>query len=149
MAKLLVLNGPNLNLLGSREPGHYGTDKLDQINQRLVEQADAAGHQLETFQSNAEHELVDRVHRAGSEGIAWIVINPAAFTHTSVALRDALAGVSIPFIEVHLSNVHAREEFRRHSYFSDIASGVISGLGAHGYELALTAILRRLNEQQA
>ncbi len=149
MAKLLVLNGPNLNLLGSREPGHYGTDKLDQINQRLAEQAEAAGHQLETFQSNAEHELVDRVHRAGAEGIAWIIINPAAFTHTSVALRDALAGVSIPFIEVHLSNVHAREEFRRHSYFSDIASGVISGLGAHGYELALTAILRRLNEQQA
>ncbi len=149
MAKLLVLNGPNLNLLGSREPGHYGTDKLDQINQRLAEQAETAGHQLETFQSNAEHELVDRVHRAGAEGIAWIIINPAAFTHTSVALRDALAGVSIPFIEVHLSNVHAREEFRRHSYFSDIASGVISGLGAHGYELALTAILRRLTTQQA
>lgn len=149
MAKLLVLNGPNLNLLGSREPGHYGTDKLDQINQRLVEQAETAGHQLETFQSNAEHELVDRVHRAGAEGIAWIIINPAAFTHTSVALRDAMAGVAIPFIEVHLSNVHAREEFRRHSYFSDIASGVISGLGAHGYELALTAILHRLTTQQA
>lgn len=145
MAKLLVLNGPNLNLLGSREPGHYGTDKLEQINQRLTEQAEAAGHQLESFQSNAEHELVERIHRAASDGVAWIIINPAAFTHTSVAVRDALAGVAIPFIEVHLSNVHAREEFRRHSYFSDIASGVISGLGAHGYELALTAVLRRLS----
>jgi 3-dehydroquinate dehydratase II len=145
MAKLLVLNGPNLNLLGSREPGHYGTDNLDQINQRLTEQAETAGHQLDTFQSNAEHELVERIHRAASDGVAWIIINPAAFTHTSVAVRDALAGVAIPFIEVHLSNVHAREEFRRHSYFSDIASGVISGLGAQGYELALTAVLRRLS----
>jgi len=148
MAKLLVLNGPNLNLLGSREPGHYGTDKLEQINQRLVEQAEAAGHQLETFQSNAEHELVNRIHQAANDGINWIIINPAAFTHTSVAVRDALAGVAIPFIEVHLSNVHAREEFRRYSYFSDIASGVISGLGADGYELALTAILHRLTTQQ-
>lgn len=144
MAKLLVLNGPNLNLLGSREPGHYGTDKLEQINQRLVEQAEAAGHQLESFQSNAEHELVEHIHQAANNGVSWIIINPAAFTHTSVAIRDALAGVAIPFIEVHLSNVHGREEFRRHSYFSDIASGVISGLGAQGYELALTAILRRL-----
>ncbi len=149
MAKLLVLNGPNLNLLGNREPGHYGTDNLEQINQRLLEQADAAGHQLETFQSNAEHELVDRIHQAASDGVAWIIINPAAFTHTSVAVRDALAGVAIPFVEVHLSNVQAREEFRHHSYFSDIASGVISGLGAHGYELALAAILRRLTVQQA
>jgi 3-dehydroquinate dehydratase II len=145
MAKLLVLNGPNLNLLGSREPGHYGTDNLEQINQRLTEQAETAGHQLDTFQSNAEHELVERIHRAASDKVAWIIINPAAFTHTSVAVRDALAGVAIPFIEVHLSNVHAREEFRRHSYFSDIASGVISGLGAHGYELALAAVLRRLS----
>ncbi len=145
MAKLLVLNGPNLNLLGSREPGHYGTDNLEQINQRLTEQAETAGHQLDTFQSNAEHELVERIHRAASDKVAWIIINPAAFTHTSVAVRDALAGVAIPFIEVHLSNVHAREEFRRHSYFSDIASGVISGLGAQGYELALTAVLRRLS----
>lgn len=145
MAKLLVLNGPNLNLLGNREPDHYGTDNLEQINQRLTEQAEAAGYQLDTFQSNAEHELVERIHRAAGDDVAWIIINPAAFTHTSVAVRDALAGVAIPFIEVHLSNVHAREEFRRHSYLSDIASGVISGLGAHGYELALTAILRRLS----
>lgn len=145
MAKLLVLNGPNLNLLGNREPGHYGTDKLEQINQRLVEQAEAAGHQLTSFQSNAEHELVERIHQAANDDVSWIIINPAAFTHTSVAVRDALAGVAIPFIEVHLSNVHAREEFRRHSYFSDIASGVISGLGAQGYELALAAILRRLS----
>jgi 3-dehydroquinate dehydratase II len=145
MAKLLVLNGPNLNLLGSREPDHYGTDKLEQINQHLVEQAEAAGHQLESFQSNAEHELVEHIHQAANDGVSWIIINPAAFTHTSVAIRDALAGVAIPFIEVHLSNVHGREEFRRHPYFSDIASGVISGLGAQGYELALTAILRRLS----
>jgi 3-dehydroquinate dehydratase-2 len=145
MAKLLVLNGPNLNLLGIREPGHYGNDSLAQINEQLVAGAQAAGHQLESFQSNAEHELVERIHRAREEGVAWIIINPAAFTHTSVAVRDALAGVAIPFIEVHLSNVHAREEFRRHSYFSDIASGVISGLGAQGYELALAAVLRRLS----
>jgi len=145
MAKLLVLNGPNLNLLGVREPGHYGTDSLEQIDQRLKKEANNAGHELETFQSNAEHELVNRIHRARDEGVAWIIINPAAFTHTSVAVRDALAGVAIPFIEVHLSNVHAREEFRRHSYFSDIASGVISGLGAQGYELALAAVLRRLS----
>jgi 3-dehydroquinate dehydratase-2 len=144
MAKLLVLNGPNLNLLGIREPGHYGSDSLEQINQRLTEQAQSDGHQLECFQSNAEHELVEHIHSAHDEGVAFIIINPAAFTHTSVAIRDALAGVDIPFIEVHLSNVHAREDFRRHSYFSDIASGVISGLGAHGYELALAAAMRRL-----
>lgn len=146
MAKLLVLNGPNLNLLGTREPGHYGTDTLNSIDQRLTHQAEAAGHSLESFQSNAEHELVSRVHRAREENIAGIIINPAAFTHTSIALRDALAGVDIPFIEVHLSNVHAREAFRRHSYFSDIASGVISGLGPQGYELALAAMIRRLSE---
>ena len=146
MAKLLVLNGPNLNLLGTREPGHYGTDTLASINDRLKQQAEAAGHGLESFQSNAEHDLVERIHRAREEGIGWIIINPAAFTHTSVALRDALAGVAIPFIEVHLSNVHGREAFRRHSYFSDIASGVISGLGAQGYELALAAVIRRLSE---
>jgi len=146
MAKLLVLNGPNLNLLGTREPGHYGTDTLAAIDERLKQQAEQAGHSLESFQSNAEHELVARVHQAREEGIGWIIINPAAFTHTSVALRDALAGVAIPFIEVHLSNVHARETFRRHSYFSDIASGVISGLGAQGYELALAAVIRRLAE---
>lgn len=145
MAKLLVLNGPNLNLLGIREPGHYGRDDLATINQRLVERANRDGHRLENFQSNAEHELVERVHRAHAEKIDFIIINPAAFTHTSVALRDALSAVAIPFIEVHLSNVHAREPFRRHSYFSDIASGVISGLGAAGYELALEAALRRLS----
>ena len=145
MAKILALNGPNLNLLGIREPGHYGNDDLATINARLGEQAAAAGHQLESFQSNAEHELVDRIHRAREENIAWIIINPAAFTHTSVAIRDALAGVAIPFIEIHLSNVHAREMFRQQSYFSDIASGVISGLGAQGYELALAAVIHRLS----
>jgi len=146
MAQLLLLHGPNLNLLGTREPGHYGTDTLAAIDDRLRQQAEAAGHQLVSFQSNAEHELIQRVHQAREEGIAWIIINPAALTHTSVALRDALAGVAIPFIEIHLSNVHAREAFRRHSYFSDIASGVISGLGAQGYELALAAVIRRLSE---
>ncbi len=146
MSKLLVLNGPNLNLLGTREPGHYGTDTLASIDQRLTQQAEASGHSLESFQSNAEHELVERIHQAQEQGVTGIIINPAAFTHTSVALRDALAAVGIPFIEVHLSNVHARETFRRHSYFSDIASGVISGLGAQGYELALAALLNRLSE---
>ncbi len=146
MANILVLNGPNLNLLGIREPGHYGNDDLNSINARLLEQAEAAGHKFHTFQSNAEHELVDRIHRAREQAVSWIIINPAAFTHTSVAIRDALAGVAIPFIEIHLSNVHAREEFRQHSFFSDIASGVISGLGAHGYELALAAVIHRLSE---
>ena len=146
MANILVLNGPNLNLLGVREPGHYGNDDLDSINARLLEQAEAAGHKIDTFQSNAEHELVDRIHLAREQAVSWIIINPAAFTHTSVAIRDALAGVAIPFIEIHLSNVHAREEFRQHSFFSDIASGVISGLGAHGYELALAAVIHRLSE---
>ena len=141
---ITIINGPNLNLLGIREPGHYGTDTLASINTRLIQQAEAAGHSLESFQSNAEHELVGRVHQAREEGVSGIIINPAAFTHTSIALRDALAGVSIPFIEVHLSNVHAREAFRRHSYFSDIASGVISGLGSIGYDLALQAAMARL-----
>ncbi|MDH5712245.1 MAG: type II 3-dehydroquinate dehydratase [Gammaproteobacteria bacterium] len=145
MAKILVLNGPNLNLLGTREPEHYGATTLDQINQALVKQAAEAGHELESLQSNAEHELVNRVHEAVKQNIELIIINPAAFTHTSVALRDALAGVSIPFIEVHLSNVHAREEFRKHSYFSDLAWGVISGLGAQGYSLALQAAINKLN----
>jgi 3-dehydroquinate dehydratase-2 len=144
MASILVLNGPNLNLLGTREPGHYGQDRLEQIEARLDQQAAAAGHRLEFVQSNAEHELIEAVHRAGSSGFAFIVINPAALTHTSVALRDALMAVAIPFIEVHLSNVHAREPFRAHSYFSDIAKGVISGLGAQGYELALSAALKQL-----
>jgi len=146
MAKLLVLHGPNLNLLGTREPTHYGTDTLAAIDDCLLQQAQTAGHQLTSFQSNAEHELIQRVHQAREEGIDWILINPAAFTHTSIALRDALTGVAIPFIEVHLSNVYTRETFRRHSYFSDIASGVISGLGAQGYELALAAVIRRLSE---
>lgn len=142
MATLLVLNGPNLNLLGEREPAHYGTDTLDAIHRRLEDQAVAAGHKLLFFQSNAEHELVERAQQARAEQVAFIILNPAAFTHTSVALRDAVSAAGIPFIEVHLSNVHAREEFRRKSYFSDLAVGVISGLGAIGYELALQAALR-------
>ena len=147
MATLLVLHGPNLNLLGTREPQHYGASSLAEIDAALRDRAEAAGHTLESLQSNAEHELVARVHAAAGDGTAFILINPAAFTHTSVALRDALAAVAIPFIEVHLSNVHAREPFRRHSYFSDRAEGVISGLGAQGYELALEAAMRRLGEQ--
>jgi len=146
--KILVLNGPNLNLLGIREPGHYGRTGLEEINAGLAALAAEGGHQLETLQSNAEHELVGRVHAAREDGTDFILINPAAFTHTSVALRDALSAVAIPFIEIHLSNVHAREPFRRHSYFSDIAQGVISGLGAMGYELALRAALERLNHQR-
>ncbi len=142
MAKLLVLHGPNLNLLGQREPGHYGSRTLSEINQILSERAAVAGHQIDILQSNAEHELVQRIHAAGVEGVDCIIINPAAFTHTSVAIRDALLGVSIPFIEVHLSNLHAREAFRRESYFSDIAAGVITGLGASGYEYALEAALK-------
>jgi 3-dehydroquinate dehydratase-2 len=144
MATILVLHGPNLNLLGTREPDQYGSDTLAEINARLTAAAKAAGHHLMTLQSNAEYELVERIHEARREGVEFILINPAAFTHTSVALRDALLAVQIPFIEVHLSNVHAREAFRQHSYFSDVAVGVISGLGAIGYELALTAALRRL-----
>jgi len=144
MTQILVLNGPNLNLLGTREPGHYGTRTLAEIEARLEQQAETAGHRLSCFQSNAEHELVDRIHQAGREGVGFILINPAAFTHTSVALRDALLGVAIPFIEVHLSNVFAREAFRHHSYLSDVAVGVISGLGPLGYELALRAALERL-----
>lgn len=145
MAKILVLNGPNLNLLGSREPDHYGKTTLEDIVDALSKTASTAGHTLSHFQSNAEHELVDRIHQAKSEQVEFIIINPAAFTHTSVALRDALAGVAIPFIEVHLSNVHAREEFRQQSYFSDIAVGVISGLGSQGYQLALDAVIARLS----
>lgn len=141
MATILVLHGPNLNLLGTREPGTYGTATLESINQRLAAIAVAAGQHLQTMQSNAEHELIDRIHAARSEGVGYIVINPAAFTHTSVALRDALLAVGVPFIEVHLSNVHAREPFRHHSYFSDIAAGVICGLGPLGYELALQAAI--------
>ena len=144
MAKLLVLHGPNLNLLGTREPGHYGAATLADINARLSAQAKAAGHDLSILQSNAEHELVDAVQRAGKDGVEFIVINPAAFTHTSVALRDALLAVAVPFVEVHLSNVHAREAFRRHSYFSDVAQGVIAGLGADGYGYALAHAIARI-----
>ena len=144
MASILVIHGPNLNLLGQREPEHYGKTTLMQIDDMLSKRASAAGHSLHSVQSNAEHELVNAVQQAGADGVAIIVINPAAFTHTSVALRDALAAVKIPFIEVHLSNVHAREDFRKHSYFSDLAAGVISGLGPIGYELALQAALARL-----
>jgi len=147
MTEILVLNGPNLNLLGSREPQHYGADTLDTINGRLEKQARDAGATIHFFQSNAEHELVSRVQKAMQDKVAFILINPAAFTHTSVALRDALAASGIPFIEVHLSNVHAREPFRKHSYFSDLARGVISGLGAQGYELALAAALQQLHSQ--
>ena len=145
MATLLVLNGPNLNLLGTREPGIYGSETLADIDASLRAQAEAAGHRLVCFQSNAEHELIERIHRARADGVAFILINPAAFTHTSVALRDALLAAGIPFIEVHLSNVHAREPFRHRSYFSDVAVGVIAGLGSQGYELALAAALRRLD----
>jgi len=148
MARLLVLHGPNLNLLGTREPEIYGHDTLADIDRRLERIAADAGHQLDSHQSNAEHELIERIHRAGTDGVAFIVLNPGAFTHTSIALRDALLGVGIPFIEVHLSNVHAREPFRRHSYLSDVAVGVVTGLGAHGYELALTAALARLQADE-
>jgi 3-dehydroquinate dehydratase-2 len=144
MARVLLLNGPNLNLLGSREPGIYGADTLESIEKRVAELAREAGHELATFQSNAEHELIGRIHSAPADGIAFLIFNPGAFTHTSVALRDALLGVRLPFIEVHLSNTHAREPFRRQSYFSDIAVGVIAGLGALGYELALRAAVRQL-----
>ena len=147
MTNLLILNGPNLNLLGTREPGHYGAETLENINSRLGEYASESGAQLLTFQSNAEHELVDHIHAAPHEGIDFIIFNPAAFTHTSVALRDALLAVKIPFIEVHLSNVHARDDFRKQSYFSDIAVGVISGLGPIGYELALQAALSYLEKR--
>jgi len=139
-----VIHGPNLNLLGTREPEHYGKTTLKQIDDKLSASASAAGHTLRSVQSNAEHVLVDAVQQAGKDDVAMILINPAAFTHTSVALRDALAAVKIPFIEIHLSNVHAREEFRQHSYFSDLAIGVISGLGPIGYDLALQAALSRL-----
>lgn len=145
MARILVLHGPNLNLLGTREPGVYGPVTLGEIDAKLGAQARAAGHELETTQSNAEHELVDRIHQARTDGVAFIILNPAAFTHTSVALRDALLGVDIPCIEVHLSNIFRREEFRHRSYFSDICVGVISGLGAQGYELALQAAIARLD----
>ena len=144
MRHILLLHGPNLNLLGTREPSHYGHQTLADINQLASQTAVGKGFQLASFQSNAENALIERVHAAATDGTEFIVINPAGFTHTSVALRDALAGVAIPFIEVHLSNVHARESFRRHSYFSDLALGVIAGFGAMSYELALEAAIAHL-----
>jgi 3-dehydroquinate dehydratase-2 len=144
MSRILVLNGPNLNLLGTREPGIYGHLTLAGIQQQLQRQAEEAGVALDFFQSNAEHELIERIHQAPGQGVGFIIINPAGYTHTSVALRDALLAVAIPFIELHLSNVHAREPFRAHSYFSDIATGIIMGLGGDGYRLALSAAVAKL-----
>lgn len=145
MARLLLLNGPNLNLLGSREPELYGRETLEAIEQRAVQVAAELGHELLTFQSNAEHLLIDRIQGAGGEGVRFAILNAGAFTHTSVALRDALLATGLPFIEVHLTNIHAREPFRRHSYFSDIAAGCIVGLGSYGYELAIRAAVRLLD----
>jgi 3-dehydroquinate dehydratase-2 len=144
MTSILVLHGPNLNLLGTREPDIYGHTTLADIKQSLTQQAQAADTQLFTFQSNSESELIDRIHQAGTDKIDFIIINPAAFTHTSVALRDAILGVNIPFIEIHISNIHTREAFRAHSYFSDKAVGVICGLGTQGYDLALASALKQL-----
>jgi 3-dehydroquinate dehydratase-2 len=146
LAKLLVLHGPNLNLLGTREPTVYGRATLAEIDADLATIAHASGHELASFQSNAESALIDRIHAAAQDGTVFIVINPGALTHTSIALRDALAAVAIPFIEVHLSNVHAREPFRRHSYLADLAVGVIAGFGPESYRLALTAALTRLSD---
>jgi 3-dehydroquinate dehydratase-2 len=148
MATILVLHGPNLNLLGTREPDVYGSETLDDINQKLANTCMNQGHHLLSLQSNAEYELIDRIHDAKKEGVNGIIFNPAAFTHTSIALRDALLAVEIPLIEVHLSNVYKRETFRQHSYFSDIAQGVICGFGSLGYEMALTALLEQLDPQQ-
>lgn len=145
MATILVLHGPNLNLLGTREPDVYGHETLDDINQTLTDICMDKGHHLLSLQSNAEYELIDRIHDAKKEGVNFIIFNPAAFTHTSIALRDALLAVDIPLIEVHLSNVHKREDFRQYSYFSDIANGVICGFGSLGYEMALTAALEQLD----
>ena len=148
MAKLLLLNGPNLNLLGLREPSIYGRERLSEIEARLVESAQQRGHDLECFQSNAESSLIDRIHLAYREDVDVVLINPGALTHTSIALRDAFLSTKIPFIEIHLSNVHAREAFRHHSYLSDIALGVILGLGPIGYSLALEAALHIIHLQQ-
>ncbi|MDA1073853.1 MAG: type II 3-dehydroquinate dehydratase [Proteobacteria bacterium] len=143
MANILVLHGPNLNLLGSREPEIYGSDSLADINARLMALAQTSGHQLKTQQSNAEHVLVEAIQQAKTDSVDFIVINPGAYTHTSIALRDAFLGVGIPFIEIHLSNVHARESFRQKSYLSDIAVAVITGLGARGYEFAVQAAIEK------
>lgn len=142
---ILVLHGPNLNLLGLREPEHYGSATLDSINQMLINKAKLVNVELETFQSNAEADLVTKIQSLATKRTDFVIINPAAFTHTSVAMRDALSAVKVPFIEVHLSNVYAREAFRQHSYFTDIAVGVISGLGAKGYELALDYAIEKIN----
>ena len=142
MSAFLLINGPNLNLLGSREPEVYGASRLEDIEARAVEVARELGHDLECFQSNAEHELIDRVQEAAANKVEFIILNPGAFTHTSIALRDALLAVQIPFIEIHLSNTFAREEFRQNSYFSDIAESCLFGFGAYGYELALQAASR-------
>ncbi len=147
MATLLVLHGPNLNLLGTREPEIYGSETLEDINQKLTDRCLRAGHHLQVLQSNAEYELIERIQEAGKDEVDFIIINPAAFTHTSIALRDALLGVGIPFIEVHLSNPHAREEFRKHSYMSDVAVGVICGFGGQSYQLALEAALQQLTKK--
>lgn len=146
MASIVVLNGPNLNLLGVREPAIYGDQKLADIQQNLESVAEAAGHQIQFSQHNAEHEIIERIHQAFSLAVDFILINPAAFTHTSIAIRDAFLATKIPFIEVHLSNVHSREAFRQHSYLSDIAQGVICGFGALSYELALRAAFKQLDE---
>ncbi len=144
MARLLLLNGPNLNLLGSREPELYGAETLASVESRAAAVAAETGHELVAYQSNAEHQLIDRVHQAGREGVAFLIVNPGALTHTSIALRDAILAVRLPFIEVHLTNIHAREPFRRRSYFSDIAAGCIVGLGTFGYEVAVRAAARHL-----
>ena len=146
MPTILIINGPNLNLLGQREPEIYGTDTLDDVIERCTGIANKNQVNIEAFQSNHEGQLIDRIHQAGQQPVDWIIINPAAFTHTSVALRDAFAGVAIPFIELHISNVHSRESFRHHSYLSDIAQGVICGLGIKGYELATQAVIDQLEK---
>ena len=148
MSTFLLLNGPNLNLLGSREPDVYGATRLGEIEARCQELASEQGHELSSYQSNAEHDLIDRVQQAGEDGVDFIIFNPGAFTHTSIALRDAILAVAIPFIEIHLSNTFAREEFRHHSYFSDIALGCLFGFGAYGYELALHAANRHITDAE-
>lgn len=148
MATILVLNGPNLNLLGTREPEHYGSTTLDEVVVHLDRLAREAGHVLVSFQSNAEHELINRIHQVPADGIGFIILNPGAFTHTSIAIRDAIQAVRVPFIEVHLSNIFAREEFRHRSYFSDIAVGIIGGFGALGYELALQGAVDYIERQK-
>ena len=148
MASLLLINGPNLNLLGSREPGVYGATSLADVESHLQELAGELGHKLAAFQSNAEHEIVDRIQQAQTDEVDYILLNPGAFTHTSIAMRDALLAVDIPFMEIHLSNVFAREKFRHNSYFSDIAAGCLFGLGAYGYELAMLAASRQLSEDK-